>query len=306
MTDHTDVRPELHELAARQVDGAVLRYEPGTAGADAVEPMSERVEDAVERLAGFGSQGSGVLPQICLVDPFPHPETDEVIAEGTVVDAERGEIWMVVTPEDPPEPPERALALLYGAALPAVAELVPLIEGYGLHLAGRPDPDERLREVELPPLARAEGDLLAAMSLSFVRYLLGQEDEEELRRFLAEARPGAVDVTAREVYGRGLPRLEADWRERLARGAPTMPAGEFLRSTLTYLRPHWRRQLEMGVYMLLGLAFSLIFPFIFRQNDKKPTGIFDAVSMGAAQYLIFLDALGRAVRIFNSITAATV
>ncbi len=61
--------------------------------------------------------------------------------------------------------------LAVGAALPAAADLGPLLEGYGLHVAGTPDPDEQLRDVPLPPLGHPEagGDLGAAMALSFVR-----------------------------------------------------------------------------------------------------------------------------------------
>ena len=62
--------------------------------------MASALRRARRRLAGFGAEPWGVLPQVCLVDPFPDPaQPGEVVTEGTVVDAGRGEIWMVVTPE---------------------------------------------------------------------------------------------------------------------------------------------------------------------------------------------------------------
>lgn len=259
-------RPAAEELESTAVDGAVLRYRPGTPGAAAVGDVASAVKTARRRLAGFGSEPWGVQPEICLVDPFPDPERDgEVVAEGTIVDAERGEIWMVVTPEVPPEPLERPLALLFGASLPAAAELGVLLEGYGLHVGEAPDPDPTLREQQLPPLRAAEGELATAMALSFVRFLIERDGDDALRRFLATAQPGRVDDAAQQVHGASFAKLEESWRRRLATGAPQVGLREFLHLSLGYLRPHRRKQAELAVYMLLGLVFTVAFPFAFRE-----------------------------------------
>lgn len=155
-------RPVLEELAARTTDAGMIRYRPGTAGEAAAAGYASAVRRARRRLAGLGSEPWGVRPQICLVDPFPDPEDPrQVVASGTLVDAARGEIWVVVTPESPPEPPERPLALFFGAALPAGHEIEVLVEGYGLHLAGLPPAEDYLRDLALPPIARADGELRA-------------------------------------------------------------------------------------------------------------------------------------------------
>ena len=79
---------------------------------------------------------------------------------------------MVITPESPPEPLERPLAVLYASRHPAGEALGALFEGYALHLADAPAPDRLLRDVRLPPLAAAEGELRTAMGLSMARYLI--------------------------------------------------------------------------------------------------------------------------------------
>lgn len=269
------VRPALDELASRETDAAVVRFRPGSAGEEAAAAMSAAARRARRRLTGLGSEPWGLKPQICLVDPFPDPDRPgEIVTGGTVVDPSRSEIWMVVSAESPPEAPERSLALLFGAALPAAADLGVLLEGYGLHLAGSPDPDPGLRELELPPLAAAEGELAAAMALSFVRYLLERADEASLRRLLVESRPGRLDATATDVYGSSVAGLEEAWLWKLASGPPDVRARQFLRLAIRYLRPHRRREAEMFVYMLAGLAFTMVFPFAVRRlfDSAIPSG----------------------------------
>ena len=121
-TPHVPVkpRPVLEELAARTTDAAVIRYRPDTAGAAAVTGVARDARRARRHLAGLGSEPWGVIPTICLVDPFPDlDDPTRTVTSGTVVDGTRNEIWMVVTPESPPEPLERPMALLFGASLPA-------------------------------------------------------------------------------------------------------------------------------------------------------------------------------------------
>jgi ABC-type multidrug transport system fused ATPase/permease subunit len=186
---------------------------------------------------------------------------------------------MVVTPESPPEPPERALALVFGAALPAGGDLGLLLEGYGLHVGGGPDPDPQLRGSDLGPLALAEGEQASLMARSFVAHLLRRGGEDTLRRLLSESRPGGVDAVAQTLYGTGLAALEAAWQRSLAAGEPKVRTGQFLRLTGRYLRPHLWRELEMFLYMLFGLAFTVVFPFAFRRllDTALPSGEFRQV-----------------------------
>ena len=260
------IRPILEELEARETDAAVIRYRPHSAGEKAVPSAVAAIRRARRRLAGLGSEPWGFRPQVCLVDPFPRPdEPGTIVTSGAVVDSARGEVWMAVTPESPPEPPERALALLFGAALPAGEELAFLLEGYGLHAAGSPDPGADLAALNLPPLGAAAGELGTAMSLSFVNYLIDRGGEAELRRFLASAQPGRVNNAALEVYGASMQVLEQGWRTKLATGTAPIKTRRFLGLALRYLRPHARREAEMAVYMALGLVFTVVFPFALRR-----------------------------------------
>jgi ABC-type multidrug transport system fused ATPase/permease subunit len=296
------IRPVVDELTAREGEAAVVRFRPGSPGEKAAPGVAAGVRRARRRLAGLGSEPWGTRPQICLVDPFPNPDhPGEVVTSGTVVDAARGEIWMVVTPEAPPEELERPLALYFGAALPAASDLGLLLEGYGLHVAGAPDVDPQLREIALPPLVAAEGELASAMARSFVAYLLERSSEDNFRRLLSSAQPGRVDAAAYEIYGAGLSVLEDTWRRRLAEGPPDVKAGQFLRLTLRYLRPHVRREAEMFVYMLFGLGFTMVFPFAFRRLLDKaiPSGEFSQVLsiltvLGVAFLISLLAGLRRA------------
>jgi ABC-type multidrug transport system fused ATPase/permease subunit len=296
------VRLVLDELASRETNEAVIRYRPGSFGERAAGPMASAIRRARRRLAGLGLEASGEKPQVCLVDPFPDPERpDHVMTAGTIVDAERAEIWMVVTAEAPPEPPERPLALLFGAGLPAGSEVGFLLEGYGLFASGMPDPDPELRDVELPTLDDADSDLASATRLSFVRHLVARGGEDGVRRLLSEAQPGRLDAAAEEVFGSTLAALEESWRAKLAAGPQKVRTGQFLKLSGRYLRPHVRREVEMAVYMVGSLAFTMVYPFAFRSllDTAIPSGDFTrvlgvVVALGVAFVVSLLAGLRRA------------
>jgi ABC-type multidrug transport system fused ATPase/permease subunit/CRP-like cAMP-binding protein len=288
-------RPAFDELAATDVGAAIIRVRPGSAGAAALPAMASALRRARRRLAGLGSEPWGLKPQVCLVDPFPDPQRPAtIVTSGTIVDADRREIWVVVTPESPPEPPERALALVFGAALPAAADLGVLLEGYGLHVADSPDPNPELRELDLPPLGQAADALAGPMSLSFVRYLIERGGRAVFLRLLAESAPQRVDATAQDLYGSPVAALEESWRQWLDAGPADVKVGQFLRLNLHYLRPHLRRQIEISVYMLFGLAFTMIFPFAVRQlfDHAIPSGkfgrVFNVLALLGVAFLISL------------------
>jgi len=257
--------PRLEELEARPVDGAVLRFRAGTPGERAAPAMATAVRKARTRLAGLGPELAAISPQICLVDPFPDPSTGEIVTAGSVVDVNRREIWMAVTAESPPEPPERPLALLLGASLPAASDLGFLLEGFGLAVGDNPSPDADLATWQLPSLADAEGEIRTAMVQSFVAFLLEQAPRDQFLKLLHTAQPGRVEAAVQEIYGQGLAALEESWGKSLAGDRPKVKLREFLGLTLKYLRPHVRRELEIFVYMLFGLAFTTVFPFAMRR-----------------------------------------
>ncbi len=247
----------------RRGDRVEVRYRPGSAGEDAARSMAAAAARARQHLEGMGP-GPARTPVIVLDDPFPDPDDPAtLVTEGSVVDGATGEVWMVATPETPPEDPHRALALLYGAGLPAADEVELLVEGYGLHLAGVPNTRPHLAEVTMPPLDSAEGELRDAMAVDWVRFLLERENEEVLRKLLAAAR-GKIETTFQDLYGTTSAALEQAWRREIAAGVPDVKTGQFLAASLRYLRPYRLRQLEIFGYMLFSLAFTAAFPFVSR------------------------------------------
>ncbi len=271
-------RPVTTDFETIEKGGIRVRYRPGTAGERAARPMASAAAKARRLLAGLGSEPDIDVPCIYLDDAFNDPgDPDTVVTEGSVVDAQSGEVWMVVGPEAPPEPPHRPLALLFGAGLPCLDEVELLVEGYGLHLADIGPTRSQLPPV-LPPLDAAGGELRAAMAVDFVRFLLDRENENALRALLA-APHGALDTRFRELYGAPAAALEQAWRNEVLAGEPDVKPMEFLRLSARYLRPYWARQLEVFGYMLLSLAFTAAFPYVSRSlfDTAIPSGDFGEV-----------------------------
>ncbi len=300
-------RPTSDGLASLDADGAaIIRYRPGSAGERVAKAVAARVKKARRRLEGFGSEGWGTVPTICLVDPFPDPETGALITDGTVVDGERNEIWMVVTPEAPPEPPERALAMLFGAALPGAAELDVLLEGYGLWLARTPRPDEQLAGMQIVPPQMAEGESRSLLALSFVYFLLDREREDALRRVLGTAQPGRVDDAFQEHYGLSVTSLLQLWMDKVSGSGPPVKTGQFLRLAVRYIRPYKLKMGEVFVYMLFALAFTTVFPFVTKMlfddalsPNRLSSGTAEfgeAARLLAALGIAFLISLGAGLR----------
>jgi ABC-type multidrug transport system fused ATPase/permease subunit len=294
-------RPELDGLAQLAAGAAIVRYRPGTAGEAVAPAMAEAVAKAIKRLAKLTAGSSTHAPQVCLVDPFPDPANPQnVVTRGTMVDAERGEIWMVVSAESPPEQPERALAMLYGSHPSNPPQALILLEGYGLHTAETPDTDELLRGAQLPPFEQADGDLRAAMALSFTRYLIQHSGEETFLRVLTSGGAGRLEAIAFESFGQGLAELEEGWRRKLMADVPPVKTGQFLAMSMRYLRPHRLREAEMFLFMLMGLAFTMIFPFAFKKllDEAIPSGKMSEVApilalLGGAFLISLLAGLRR-------------
>ena len=275
------VPPDFDAVTGDRVE---VRFRPGSEGQRAAKSVARAAARARQELAGFGSESWGSPVIINLVDPFPDPGAADpaaaMVTAGSFVDPERGEIWMVVTPESPAEPPHRVMALLFAAALPSADEIAPFVEGYGLHLSGAPDVDGDFVGQALPPLEIAEGELRNAMLLSYTRFLIKREGDETFRRLLASP-AGRLEETTSSLYGMSSTALEMAWQQDVVIGEPDVKTGEFLRMSLRYLKPYKLRQAEIFVYMLLSLAFTSAFPFVTRELFDGPLA--DA-SLGGGEF----------------------
>ena len=255
-------------LAVVRGDGIEVAFVPGTPAERFAGSTLRAARKARRRLAGFGTEAAGGGIRIYLVGPFPDPaDPRRLVTHGTVVDAATNQIWMAVSPEAPPDEPERALALVFAGGLPAGPALSWLVEGYALHVADVGDVDRALRGRELPDLADAEDQLRAAMCASFVGYLIRLRDAATVRELLVHATPDDLDAAFRRHFGAPLGELGAAWRAGLAEvaGSAKGALGQFLRLSWRYLRPHRLRQAEIFLLMGLGLAFTVVLPFATRQ-----------------------------------------
>jgi ABC-type multidrug transport system fused ATPase/permease subunit len=275
-----EVRPAPPGFAERYSEFGSVAYRPGSTGAAIATEVASALTTAHRNLEALTTITGDLRPRVLVVDPFPDPSAPgRMLTRGSIVDSEHCELWIVVSAESPLEPLERSLATLLGAHLPAAADLSPLLEGYGLLAGGAPDPAGFLRDSELPALAAAEGDLASAMARSFVGFLLARADEETFLRLLAAARPGALDQAAGATFGQSLANLEATWRATLRSDPEIISTSRFVRLAASYLRPYWRRELELFGVALLSLTFVVAFPFALRSllNHAIPSGDFARV-----------------------------
>jgi ABC-type multidrug transport system fused ATPase/permease subunit len=274
--------PSAHGgFAELRTENGTIAYRRGTVGASVASEVALAFTAACQNLGPLIAITDRLAPRIVLADPFPDPAAPgHMLTRGSVVDATRCEVWLVVSAESPLEPLERPLALLLGARLPAGAELSPLLEGYGLCAGRAPDPAAFLRESELPSLASAEGDLASAMTRSFVGFLLARVGEEAFLGFLAQARPGQLDQSARVAFGDTMGGLERTWRAAIMGQAGVLSTRRFIRLAWSYLRPYRRRELELFVLSLLSLSFMVALPFALESllNHAIPSGKFEEVA----------------------------
>jgi ABC-type multidrug transport system fused ATPase/permease subunit len=271
-------------------DAVRVVHTASTHGARVAAQVRTAAGAAWPRLARLLPEGLEVIPTIRLVDPHPDPaRSGELVVAGSSVDATRHEVWMVVTADAPPDEPAHALALLVADLLPAGADLAFLLEGYGLHVAGVGDTDPLVRADGVRPPSRTEGDARLAAAVSFVRFLLDRGGPELFESLVREAEPGHLAEALQRTYGSGLGPLEHRWMQTVERGGVTVPARQFLRLSIQHLRPYRWRQAESFVYMALGMAFTMAFPFVTRElfDDAIPSGSFDRV-------LVLLAVLGAA------------
>ncbi len=232
-------------------DDIEVRFIEKSAGRKAAKSMLDSARRARSKLAGFGVEANGTKVTIHLIDPI---ESDgALITGGSIIDAATGQVWCVVSSDSPPEDPTRALALIFGAQLPAASELEALIAGYGLAKAGFHDAE---------PADWTELDEPAATqtAAAFVRHLIEQSDDATVREFLASP-PDQINSRARQLFGKPVGQILQSW---IAADASDYKAGQFMRLAFRRLWPYKVRQVEVFVYMLLSLAFSSVYPFVTR------------------------------------------
>ncbi len=238
-------------MASVERDGIEVRFIEKSAGRKAAKSTLDSARRARSRLAGFGSEPAGTKVTIHLIDPIERDGA--LITGGSIVDAATAQIWCVVSSDSPPEDPTRAMALIFGAGLPAATELEALIAGYGLARAGFHDaPPADWTQLGEPAATKT--------AAAFVHHLIEQSNDATVREFLASP-PDQVNSRARQLFGKPIGQILQSW---IASDASDYKAGQFMRLAFRRLWPYKLRQLEVFVYMLLSLAFTSVYPFVTR------------------------------------------
>ena len=267
------------ELAVLRRDLVEVRFLPGSAGADVAPSMLDIARRARRSLAGLGSESWAKPVVIALVDPFPDPtDPARLVTSGSVISDDDNTIWMVVTPESPPEDPHRGMALLFGAVLPSAADVEHLLEGYGLRLGGAPNPSPEVIAGLPGAVEDLAAELRAAVAGSFVDYVIAREDEATFKQLIA-APAGRLSETWTRLYGMSAAALEQRWRNEKSTGEASADTRQFLKLSWHYLRPYRLRQIEVFGFMLFSLAFSITYPFVTKRLFDKalPSGEFSQV-----------------------------
>lgn len=122
---------------------------------------------------------------------------------------------------------------------------------------------------------------------SFVSFLIDSYGTDTLRQFLATYDPSRRDHAAIGTYHRPLGALEELWLAGLRRPAGRTAAfRSFLRYLGPLVKPYWRREVEVFVYMLLGLTYGVVMPLSSKYlvDTVIPSG-------SASQLAIFIGVL---------------
>ena len=231
---------------------------------------AERAVAALEELLAPPPDRSEAAIDIYLTD---------AVAGGTPLPEAAGAILRIVSPEAPGEaivyPLSELLVRRWFGPQAASASL--FVNGIAGVVAGRlgsgaaaEEPDDLVRN----ELAAGRAVSLFAcrddtgadvVATSFIGFLIRMRGEEPLRQFLAAYDSERRDRASAAAYQRPLGALEELWLADLRHVSGFRAT---LRSLLGYLvplmRPHRSRWLEIFVYMLFGIGYSVTIPLAFK------------------------------------------
>lgn len=106
--------------------------------------------------------------------------------------------------------------------------------------------------------AQDPGDARALTS--FVGFLVETYGANALRQFLSAYNPTRQDQAALAAYQRPLGALEESWLGQVRRPSRTRAFRTLFAYLIPLLKPYWLRELEILLYMLFGLTYSLLLP----------------------------------------------
>jgi ATP-binding cassette subfamily B protein len=294
--EHAAPPPDRREFEVTYARAGTVWTRPGSYAARYAERVAGDLDAAARALEPLRRIGADVRPTVYLVEPFRDPnDPGRLVTAGTVIDTERGEIWMAVTPEALPETLDRPLAMLYARTLPAAADLAPLVEGYALYRGGKPFDDAILRaDPMLPPLFYVQDERRPVMAQAFVTFLAHEYGEDKVLELLTKATPGTIDAVTVEVLGAPLGLLEMRWLGSMWGTKPSSSVRGFLVRAKSHFMPYRKLMAAMFAFSLLTMSFTVLYTKVIQHlfNDVltidfetgEPTGKFG----DAVPYLLLL------------------
>jgi ATP-binding cassette subfamily B protein len=265
----------------RETAHFVFHYLPDSYAADHLPWLIGRAEQTWRAMHAFVGEDMPVPPKIkvYLLLLLPHPEQPgEQLVRGAYADPKENAIWAVCRPESPAEGLEEALGqlLIFQYYAPAAGEVPFLRAGLAAyimaHAHGVPSPEkihraarERMERgepfvifpwlVERSPVNQREHTGLA---LSFFAFLADSYGIAALQTFLSQYDLQNPDRAAEAAFQKPVAALYQEWLGTVARFLGTnIRLTDFFRRLLPYLRPYPLQALEILVYLLFALAFSL-------------------------------------------------
>jgi ATP-binding cassette subfamily B protein len=229
--------------------------------------LGRRAQDHLDKLLGTEDSGQIVIHL-----------TDPVGDDGSL-----GPSVLAIAPESPDtDLVELLTELRLRRVAPAAAGSVLLsrgVAGYVANLAAgiaASDHDAPLKEhVE----GGADVTIFSAnvpvpVATSFVAWVAAEFGADKLGRFFKTNEEGRPDAAAQDVFHRPIGGLEEAWLGELRQPAGASPLRDFIRQVIPLLRPHWRRQLELGAYRFIGLGYGLLVPLAGKYliDDIIPSG----------------------------------
>lgn len=248
---------------------------------------AEEVAEALVKLLEPPADRRGEPVDIYLTDPVtaapgvpPQPNGhDAVPASGTA-------IIRIVQPEAPGEPvalplTRTLIARWFGANAASSALFVDGIAGVVAARTGSgpsiQDAQDWVRaqltagqsisvfsqmSTQQPPSAASQANPPEnRIATAFIAYLLETYGAAALRQFLAAYDPSRQDQATLDAFQRPLGALEETWLAGMAHAPGRSSAiRSFLQYLLPLLKPYWRQEIEVLVYILFNLSYGLLLP----------------------------------------------
>lgn len=274
-SDRIDDQPETWQTQrARRVHVHTLPGSWAASQAAAEAQWADKVVAALESLLGPDRSRHDEPLEIYLIDRVTAGDAAPVLADTS-------RVVHIVQPDAPAEPLAwpitRALvARWFGVTAATPGPIVDGIAGIadarirGDETASAATDTVAARLAAREPIsifARSDtafgtpSDIAARQTATaFVAWLLKTFDETALRTYLMSVDPNRRDQAASEAFHRPLGALEETWLAQIGSPPSDSPLRALLRHMLPLFRPYWARQLEVFLYMAVGLAYTVVLP----------------------------------------------